>query len=77
MRITNTLNTPMVTFDDLPVYSWFLNNNGLLCYKDGYDTVLVFDGKDECIDQTEIPTDEMDYFVTQVEVEIRILPKEN
>lgn len=74
MKITNTLDTPMTTFRDLPVDSWFLNNNGLLCYRSGLYEAFVFDGEDECIDITEISADEMGYLVTEVEVEIRILP---
>ena len=74
MKITNTLDIPMTTFEDLPCDSWFLNNNGLLCYKSGLYEAFVFDGEAECIDITEISNDERDYLVTEVEVEIRILP---
>lgn len=74
MKIINTLDTPMITFKDLLCDSWFLNNNGLLCYKSGLYEALVFDEEDECIDITEISDDERDYLVTKVEVEIRILP---
>lgn len=75
MKITNTL-APITKFYDLPYDSWFLDNYGNLCYKNGCHEALVFDEDEGVIDaDIKFDEDEREHYVTAiVDVEIRIVP---